>query len=125
MNSKVETVNVKLEMVKLAAAVAVLLLGVVGFYLFPNGSVLLRVVGLLACAAIAVVIGLQTGQGRAMWAYINEAETELRKVVWPNQQETVQTTGLIIFCVIIFAIVMWALDFILGWGIQYLIGHGG
>ena len=125
MNSKVETVNEKLDMVKLAAAVAVLLLGIVGFYLFPNGSLLLRVVGVLACAAVAVVIGLQTEQGRAMWAFFNEAQTEVRKVVWPSQQETVQTTGLIIVCVIIFAVVMWALDFILGWGIQYLIGHGG
>ncbi|MBI2993025.1 MAG: preprotein translocase subunit SecE [Gammaproteobacteria bacterium] len=124
MNSKVETVNVKLEMFKLAGAVAVLLLGIVGFYLIPIASVLLRVLALLACVGVAVIISLQTEQGRAVWAFFSEARTEVRKIVWPSQQESIQTTGWIIVCVIFFAIVMWGLDLVLGWAIRYLIGQG-
>lgn len=125
MNSKVETVNVKLDSFKIAAALILLLVGIVGFYVFAGGSFLLRVIGLLICTAVAAVIVLQTEQGRAAWGFLQEAQTEVRKIVWPNRQETMQTTLIVISMVIVFAIILWLLDIVLGAAVRYVIGQGG
>jgi preprotein translocase SecE subunit len=49
---------------------------------------------------------------------------ELRKVVWPNRQETAQTTMVIIFFVIIMGIFFWLLDMFLAWAARMLTGQG-
>jgi preprotein translocase subunit SecE len=123
MNTKIETVGVRFDGVKIAAAVAVFLAGIVGFYFFADQSLLLRVVGLLGCFAIATVLFLMTEQGRTLWSFLQEAQVEVRKVVWPTKQETLQTTGIVILVVIFFAAVLWLLDMFLGWAVQGFIGQ--
>jgi preprotein translocase subunit SecE len=71
-----------------------------------------------------VVIALRTEKGRSVAAFFHEAQIEVRKVVWPTREETLQTTGLVIVMVVLFAAVLWALDWLLGHGIQFVIGTG-
>ena len=97
----------------------------VAFYIFAAQPMLIRVTGLLACVAVAGGIALQTDQGRAVWGFVQESQTEVRRVVWPTRQETIQTTGVVVVMVLFFSLVMWALDIGLGTFIQWLIGHGG
>jgi preprotein translocase subunit SecE len=123
-NAQLETSDDRLDALKLAFAALLVCGGLAGYYVFSSHSVLLRVVGLLACALVAVVISLRTEKGRAMSAFLHEAQIEVRKVVWPTRDETLQTTGLVILMVVISALVMWLLDWILGWGIQFVIGTG-
>lgn len=125
MHSKVESASVKIDSFKIAAALILVVGGIAGFYVFSGESLLLRVIGLILCAAVAVVIALQTEQGRAIWAFVQESQTEVRRVIWPTRQETLQTTGIVILMVIIFAVVLWLLDLALGAGIQSIIGRGG
>lgn len=125
MNTKVETVAVKLDILKLVIAVLILVAAVAGFYIFADESQLLRVVGLLAATAVAIGIALQTEKGRTLWAFIQDAQVEVRKVVWPTRQETLQTTGIVIIAVIFFAIVLGILDWGLGAAIESIIGQGG
>ena len=125
MNTKVETVAVKLDILKLFIAVLILVAAVAGFYIFADQSQLLRVVGLLAATAVAIGIALQTEKGRTLWAFIQDAQVEVRKVVWPTRQETLQTTGIVIIAVIFFAIVLGILDWGLGAAIESIIGQGG
>ena len=125
MNTKVETVAVKLDILKLFIAVLILVAAVAGFYIFADQSQLLRVVGLLAATGVAIGIALQTEKGRTLWAFIQDAQVEVRKVVWPTRQETLQTTGIVIIAVIFFAIVLGILDWGLGAAIESIIGQGG
>lgn len=120
-----ETVNVKFDLVKLVVAALIVIAAVIGFYVFEDESTPLRVAGLLAAAGVAAWIGLQTEPGRKLWDFLQEAQVEVRKVVWPTRQETIQTTLLVIGVVILAALILWALDTVLGWAIRLLIGGPG
>ncbi|MDJ0778556.1 MAG: preprotein translocase subunit SecE [Gammaproteobacteria bacterium] len=98
-------------------AVLVLIAGVVGFYYFEEESQLLRVLGMLAVAAVAFAIAATSHQGRAGLAFVKDARVEVRKVVWPTRQETLQTTIAVLFMVILVAIMLWLFDMFLGWGV--------
>ncbi len=125
MNSKVETERSGLDTAKLVAAVTLLVAAVIGFYYYADHSLLLRVLGLLAAAGIALVIVAQTAVGGRLLGFAADARTEVRKVVWPTRQETIQTT-LVVFAVVIFmGILLWLLDMLLLWAVRLLTGQGG
>lgn len=125
MNSKVETEGSGLDTAKLAAAVALMVAAVAAFYWFADHSLLLRVLGLLAATGIALFVASQTLVGGRLLGFVSDARTEVRKVVWPTRQETVQT-ALIVFGVVIFmGIVLWLLDVLLLWAVRLLTGQGG
>ena len=96
--------------------------GVYGNSYFAAEPLLYRVLGLLVIAAIAGFVALQTAQGGAFWTLTKESRTEIRKVVWPTRQETVQTTMIVVAFVILVALILWGLDSILGWLVSLVIG---
>ncbi|TDU28433.1 protein translocase subunit secE/sec61 gamma [Panacagrimonas perspica] len=109
----------------LAAAVA-LLVGALGSFYYFSGEVnaLVRTLGLLAATAVALALAYKTELGRSVWGYIIGARTELRKVVWPSRQETLQATLMIAVVVLITALLLWGLDSLLLWGVKLLTGQG-
>lgn len=125
MSAKAESHGSKLDTIKLLTALLLVICAVVGFYIYADQSLLLRVVGLMTAVAIAVVVALQTGKGRHTWAFFQDAQIEVRKVVWPTRQETVQTTLIVMLMVVLVAIFLWFLDMFLGWAIRLLTGQGG
>jgi preprotein translocase subunit SecE len=125
MSSNTDTANEKMDTLKLAIALTLCVAAVIGFYIFAEQSLLYRLIGLLAVAGVAVAIAMQTQKGRNTWAFFQATQIEVRKVVWPTRQETVQTTLLVIFMVILVAIILWLLDMFLGWSIRSLMGQGG
>lgn len=124
MNSDTKTAIVRLDLIKMVVAAFIVAAAVVGFYIYSDQSTPLRVAGLLAAVGVAAWIGLQTEPGRTLWNFILEAQLEVRKVVWPTRQETVQTTLLVIGVVILAALILWGLDSVLGWAVKKLIGGG-
>ncbi len=88
MNVQTETGASALDKVKLFLAIVVLIGGIAGYYYYPDLSVLIRAGGVLASVVIAIVIVMQTAMGRDMWQFIQTSRVELRKVVWPNRQDT-------------------------------------
>ena len=123
MNSETDTE--RLDIFKLSVALLIILADLVCFYLFDEYSLLLRVIALLAGAGIAIAIALQTAKGKEIWSYFHDAQIEVRKVVWPTRQETIQTTLIVVVMVILVAIILWLLDMFLGWSIGSIMGHGG
>ena len=122
MNAKVETQASKLDGLKWLIVVALVAVGVVGNSMFANESLLYRVLALVALAIVAGLIALQTARGKAFFQLFKEAKNEIRKVVWPTRQETLQTTGIVVVAVLIIGLLLWGLDSLLGWIISGFIG---
>jgi preprotein translocase subunit SecE len=125
MNSPAEAGGAGLDTAKLAAAALMLVGGIYAFYYFAAYSVLLRVVGLLVISGAAAAVALQTDPGRRLWQFALDARMEVRKVVWPTRQETLQTTLIVIVMVLIVGIVLWLFDLVLMGILRFLTGQGG
>ncbi len=121
MVSKTEQSSSAIDTFKLMTAVLVLIAGVVAFYYFEEESQLLRVLGMLAVAVIAFFIAASSDPGRRGLGFVKDARVEVRKVVWPTRQETLQTTVAVLFMVILVAIMLWLFDMFLGWGVSELL----
>lgn len=111
-----------LDWLKWLVVVALVGGGVYGNWYFQNESLLYRVVGLLALAAVAIVVALQTDKGRSTWTLMKESRAEIRRVVWPKREELIQTTIIVLVLVLIFALILWLLDSGLGWLVSGIIG---
>jgi len=109
----------------LLAAAALLLVGAItGFYYFASDlNALVRTLLLLAATGGSLAIAYSTELGRTVWSYLIGARTELRKVVWPSRQESVQSTLMIAVVVLITALLLWGLDSLLLWGVKHLTGQ--
>ncbi len=114
-----------MDTVKLVIALLVAVAAMVAFYIYPEQSMLFRVGGLLLGGGIAIAIALQTVKGRNIWGFFHGAQIEVRKVVWPTRQETLQTTLIVVLVVILISIILWLLDMFLGWTIGTLMGQRG
>jgi preprotein translocase subunit SecE len=124
MNAKTEDAGSGLDTVKLLVVVALLVGGVFGFYSFADQPLWVRLAGLLAVVGVAAFIALQTAMGRTVWQFAADARTEVRKVVWPTRQETLQTLLIITIAVLLTALFLWAVDSLLFAIVRYLTGQG-
>jgi preprotein translocase subunit SecE len=127
MNAKSDTSSLSspLDKVKILLAIAILVGGVAGYYIYETAPTVLRVAGVIFSLAVAIAVFMTSDLGRELWRFIQGSRVELRKVVWPNRQETVQTTLVIIFFVIVMGIFFWLLDMFLMWATRLLTGQGG
>ena len=117
-----EVVSNKLDSFKLLLAIAVLIFGIVGFYYYETESQLYRVLGVVFAVIVAIAISATTSLGQNLIGFGREARMEVRKVVWPTRQETVQTTFMVIVAVIIIGIFLWLVDMLLAQAIQLITG---
>ncbi len=115
-------VSNKLDTFKLLLAIVVLITGIVGFYYYEAESQLYRVLGVVFMSVVAIAISSTTALGQNLISFGREARMEVRKVVWPTRQETVQTTFMVIVAVIIIGIFLWLIDMLLAEAIQMLTG---
>ena len=106
-------------------AFTILAVAVASNYYFASYSLLLRVLGLVLCAGIAVFIAFRTRSGREFWSFCLGAIQEVRKMYWPTRQETVQTTLAVLGMVVVMGILLWTADFMLLKAVQWLTGHWG
>jgi preprotein translocase subunit SecE len=125
MNASAEAKAASLDIAKLAGAGLLLIVGIFAFYFFADYSALLRVVLLLIVSGGAAAIALQTDPGRQLWQFVSDARMEVRKVVWPTRQETVQTTLVVMGMVVVVGLVLWLFDLILMGILRFLTGQGG
>ena len=117
-----ETTASRFDSVKWIVVTALVAVAVVGNSYFADQSLLYRVLGIVAIAAVAGLIALQTAKGAAFWTLVKGSRNEIRKVVWPTRQETVQTTMIVVAFVLLVALILWGLDSFLGWLVSLAIG---
>jgi len=125
MNARAETGSSGLDTVKLVVSSILLVAGIWAFYYFAGVSLLLRVIALLVVAGGAAAIALTSDPGRRLWRFALDARMEVRKVVWPTRQETIQTTLIVVAMVLILGFVLWIFDTILMSILRLLTGQGG
>ena len=124
MDTKVENQPTFLDTAKLVLAAAILLAGLAAYYLYPNASVLLRAAGVLVATLAAGFVAFQSMQGQELWKFIQASRLELRKVVWPTREETIQTTIAVFVFALIMGVFFWLLDLLLLYITSYLTGQG-
>ena len=108
----------------LVLAIAIIGAGIGGFYLFEGYPLVLRVLGFLALTGAGIFVGLQSERGRAIREFFLESRTEVRKVVWPSRQETVQTTLIVFAVVIAMGVFLWLVDMVLLEIVRVVTGQG-
>ena len=114
-----------LDALKLLAAVAIIGAGIGGFYLFEEYPLVLRVLAFLALTGAGIFVALQSTRGQAIREFLLDSRTEVRKVVWPSRQETVQTTLIVFGVVVAMAHFLWLVDLVLLEIVKAVTGQGG
>jgi preprotein translocase subunit SecE len=107
--------------------VALLLLGVAfaaNAYYASTAWAIRLAIGIVWMALVLGILAI-TSQGVAARVFARQARAELRKVVWPTKQETMQTTLMVVVVVLLTALVLWALDGLLLSLIGFVIGQKG
>jgi preprotein translocase subunit SecE len=110
---------------KLAVAIVLLLGGIVAFYALHAQPDWQRWLAVVAGVVLGIVVFGASQRGRAFFEFVVESRVELRKVVWPNRQETIMTTVAVFAFVIVAGTFFWVLDVFLSWATRMLTGQGG
>jgi len=111
------------EKLKFSLAVALIVVGIAGFYLLEKAGQpqVFGVLSVMAGLAVGGVVAWFTEPGQRFVVFVREAVVETRKVVWPTRKETMQMTGIVFVFVVIMAIFLWLTDKSLEWVVYDLI----
>jgi preprotein translocase subunit SecE len=111
-----------------AKAVAAALLvagGITGYYMLSAQPAWQRWIAVAAGIVLAAVVLAFSAYGRGFKQFVLDARVELRKIVWPTRQETMQVTVAVFIFVIVAGLFFWLLDLGLAWATKALSGQGG
>ena len=110
------------DKIKIAAAIALGVAGIGGFYYLSESAMIIRVAAVLAGMAAAAAVFAMSQPGREFYEFSQESIAETKKVVWPTRKETLQTTGVVVAFVIVMALFLWMVDASLLWFVKKLLG---
>lgn len=113
----------RLDWLKWLVVLALLLAGMVGNHYYSDLSMALRLLIWLGVLAVSGLVASRTQKGKWVIEFFQDSRMELRKVVWPTREETVQTTLVVAAMVIILALILWGMDGVLVWLIGWLTGQ--
>jgi len=113
-----------LDWLWLVASVALLVGGLVAYYLLAGNPTPVRfvavLVGVVACAGAFWM----TAWGRDVWQFVLGSRVELRKMVWQSLPDTRRTTLIVFLFVAAGGVFFWIVDWLLAWGTRHLLGTG-
>ena len=113
------------DKVKATVAIVIAIAGVVGYYVLADQATWVRWLAVIAGLVVAGAVVAFSRYGSEFRRFLELARIELRKVVWPTRQETLQTTLVVFGFVIVAGIFFWLLDLALAWATKALTGTGG
>ena len=109
----------------LMLSIVAILGGIAAFYWYDERMLPLRigmvVVGLAAGAGLLWL----SSYGREFVQFFQAARVELRKVVWPDRQETIRTTYIVFGFAIAMGLFFFVLDWVLTWMTRLVGGQTG
>jgi preprotein translocase subunit SecE len=113
------------DTVKLVVAILLVAGGVAGYYFLANQSAWERWAAVAAGLVLAGVVIAFSRYGAALKQFWMDSRVELRKIVWPNRQETGMTTLVVMVFLLVAGVFFWGLDLALAWATRALTGQGG
>jgi len=111
-----------LQALKWLVVAVLLIVAIVGNFLYRDVSLPLLAMAVVVIIAIAGAVALLTTQGKATVAFAREARTEMRKVIWPTRQETLHTTLIVAAVTAVMSLILWGLDGILVRLVSFITG---
>jgi preprotein translocase subunit SecE len=112
------------DKLKAAAAVVLVAGGITGYYVLAAQPMWERWLAVVAGVALALAVIAWSQYGRNIWQFVLDSRVEMRKIVWPNRQETGMTTLVVFGFVIVAGLFFWMLDLVLAWATRALSGQG-
>ena len=112
---------------KAKVVVAALLVagGITGYYLLSTQPAWVRWICVAAGLLLAALVVAMSAYGRSLKQFFLDSRVELRKIVWPTRQETLQVTVAVFIFVIVAGLFFWLVDLGLAWATKALSGQGG
>ncbi len=110
--------------VKLVIAVLLVLAGVAGFYVLSAQAAWQRWLAVVGGIVFGGVVIAFSQYGTDLKQFIALSRIELRKIVWPNRQETGMTTLVVLGFVLVAGLFFWGVDLVLAWATQALTRQG-
>ena len=113
------------DTVKLVIAILLVLAGIAGYYVLGSQAAWIRWLAVAGGIILAAVMIAVSKYGAALKQFMADSRVELRKIVWPNRQETGMTTLVVFVFLVVAGIFFWGLDLALAWATRALTGQGG
>ena len=110
--------------VALAILAVIAILGsIVAFYWYDELPLVARVGMVIAGVAVGGGLAWLSSYGHEFVQFFQLARIELRKVVWPSREETVQTTVVVFIFAAAMGVFFFGLDWVLTWMTRFIGGQ--
>ncbi len=119
--AEVETVNSKADLAKILGSVALVIAGIVGYYMLSKQGGLIQWLTVLASLVAAGALFLTSEPGKQFIALSQDSVREAKKVVWPTRKEAIQMTAYVFAFVFVMALFLWIVDKSLEWVLYDLV----
>jgi preprotein translocase subunit SecE len=113
------------DTVLMTLSILVLFAGIVAFYWYDEQALVIRVAMVIAGLAAATGLMWFSWYGREFWQFALAARIELRKVVWPEREETIKMTYIVFGFAVVMGLFFWGLDWVLTLMTRFLSGQSG
>jgi preprotein translocase subunit SecE len=113
------------DTVLMSLSVLAILGGIWAFYWFDDQGLALRIVMVVAGVLAGIGMAWFSWYGREFWQFALAARVELRKVVWPEREETIKTTVVVFVFAVAMGVFFFLLDLVLTWMTRFLSGQTG
>ena len=107
----------------LTLSILVLFAGIGAFYWYDDQALPIRIAMVIAGLAAAAGFIWFSWYGREFRQFAVAARIELRKVVWPEREETIKTTYVVFIFAIVMGLFFWGRDWGLTWLTRLLSGQ--
>jgi len=107
----------------LTLSILALFAGIGAFYWYDEQALPIRIAMVIAGLAAAAGLIWFSWYGREFRQFAVAARIELRKVVWPEREETIKTTYVVFIFAIVMGLFFWGLDWGLTWLTRLLSGQ--
>jgi preprotein translocase subunit SecE len=107
----------------LTLSVLALFAGIGAFYWYEDQALPIRIAMVIAGLAAATGLIWFSWYGGEFRQFALAARIELRKVVWPEREETIKTTYVVFIFAIVMGLFFWGLDWGLTWLTRLLSGQ--
>jgi preprotein translocase subunit SecE len=111
--------------VQMIVAITLVIGGIVAFYVLKSRpEAWMSWVAMFGGILLGILVFAFSANGRGFWQFFLESRVELRKVFWPNRQETGTTTLVVLVFVVIASLFFWVLDLALASVTKFFTGQG-